>query len=177
MLGNPLSTSVPTQSTWFTRVDCFIVACIRIGKEKFQAFDSQPIRELLLQLEWMSIAEPALLRVLHSQVRKMIHSTCGEDYMEKYLDKVDEWACSELLPWLDELLQTVKHSSTQTWRAILSQHVLQVRLATARTRLQTVLNNLLSCTSLSTHNRSLEHFGSRSSSRSSRNTQTGMSDR
>ncbi|KAF1313781.1 Anaphase-promoting complex subunit 2, partial [Globisporangium splendens] len=99
------------------------------GKEKFQAFDAQPIRELLVQLEWMGIAEPALLRVLHSQVRRMIHSTCGEDYMETYLDKVEEWACSELLPWLDDLLQTVKHSSTQRWREILSQHVLQVCFA------------------------------------------------
>uniref|UniRef100_K3X5T3 Anaphase-promoting complex subunit 2 n=1 Tax=Globisporangium ultimum (strain ATCC 200006 / CBS 805.95 / DAOM BR144) TaxID=431595 RepID=K3X5T3_GLOUD len=95
------------------------------GKEKFQAFDAQPIRELLVQLEWMGIAEPALLQVLHSQVRRMIHSTCGEDYMETYLDKIEEWACSELLPWLDDLLQTVLHSSTQKWREILSQHVLQ----------------------------------------------------
>lgn len=75
----------------------------------------------------MSVAEPALLRVLHSQVRKMIQATCGDEYSEKYLERVEEWACVELLPWLDDLFRSSANSmSTLKWREILSQHVLQV---------------------------------------------------
>lgn len=102
---------------------------LHAGKEKFQALDSQPIRELLAQLEWMSVAEPALLRVLHSQVRKMTQATCGDEYTEKYLDRVEEWACVELLPWLDDLFHTSPNGvPTLKWREILSQHVLHVRV-------------------------------------------------
>lgn len=100
------------------------------GKEKFQALDSRPVRELLAQLEWMSVAEPALLRVVHSQVRQMIRATCGDEFSETYLDRVEEWACEELLPWLDDLFQATAAASarsTQTWREVISQHVLQVR--------------------------------------------------
>ncbi|RLN49380.1 hypothetical protein BBJ28_00000832 [Nothophytophthora sp. Chile5] len=95
------------------------------GKEKFQAFDSRPIRGALLQLEWLGVAEPALMRVLHSQVRKMVCATCGEVYDEKFLAEMETWACSELLPWLDELLPSDGDASTRKWREILSRHVLQ----------------------------------------------------
>ncbi|TYZ62631.1 hypothetical protein PybrP1_006910 [[Pythium] brassicae (nom. inval.)] len=98
------------------------------GKEKFQALASQPVRELLAQLEWMGIAEPALLRVVHSQVRQVIHATCGDEFSEKYLGRVEAWACVELLPWLDDLFQATAASgaqSTQSWREVISQHVLQ----------------------------------------------------
>ncbi|KAF1790894.1 Cullin homology [Phytophthora cactorum] len=78
------------------------------GKEKSQTFDSRPIRQTLLQLEWLHVAEPALLRVLHSQIKK-----------------VEQWACSELLPWLEEIMQTKDEASTRKWREILSRHVLQ----------------------------------------------------
>ncbi|RLN98249.1 hypothetical protein BBJ28_00000036 [Nothophytophthora sp. Chile5] len=95
------------------------------GKEKFQAFDSRPIRGALLQLEWLSVAEPALMRVLHSQVRQMVGATCGEVYDERFLAEMESWACSELLPWLDELLHSDGDASTRKWREILSRHVLQ----------------------------------------------------
>ncbi|RLN48195.1 hypothetical protein BBJ29_000303 [Phytophthora kernoviae] len=95
------------------------------GKEKSQAFDSRPIRQALLQLEWLHVVEPALVRVLHSQVRKMVKKTCGEVYDEQFLAEMEEWACSELLPWLEELLQTNEDASSQKWREILSRHVLQ----------------------------------------------------
>lgn len=81
----------------------------------------------------MSVAEPALLRVLHSQVRKMIQATCGDEYSEKYLDQMEEWACVELLPWLDDLFRSSASSvSMPKWREILSQHVLQVCLPAAQ---------------------------------------------
>ncbi|KAF4323199.1 hypothetical protein BBO99_00002780 [Phytophthora kernoviae] len=95
------------------------------GKEKSQAFDSRPIRQALLQLEWLYVVEPALVRVLHSQVRKMVKKTCGEVYDEQFLAEMEEWACSELLPWLEELLQMNEDASSQKWREILSRHVLQ----------------------------------------------------
>ncbi|KUF94058.1 hypothetical protein AM588_10004421 [Phytophthora nicotianae] len=95
------------------------------GKEKSQAFDSRPIRQTLLQLEWLHVAEPALLRVLHSQIKKVVKSTCGEVYDELFLTEVEQWACSELLPWLEEIMQTKDEASTRKWRDILSRQVLQ----------------------------------------------------
>ncbi|KAG2845394.1 hypothetical protein PC111_g1160 [Phytophthora cactorum] len=95
------------------------------GKEKSQTFDSRPIRQTLLQLEWLHVAEPALLRVLHSQIKKVVKSTCGEVYDELFLTEVEQWACSELLPWLEEIMQTKDEASTRKWREILSRHVLQ----------------------------------------------------
>ncbi|KAK1939949.1 Anaphase-promoting complex subunit 2 [Phytophthora citrophthora] len=95
------------------------------GKEKSQAFDSRPIRQTLQQLEWLHVAEPALFRVLHSQVKKVVKSTCGEVYDELFLTEVEQWACSELLPWLEEIMQTKDEVSTRKWREILSRHVLQ----------------------------------------------------
>lgn len=103
--------------------------CVDAGKEKFQALESQPVRELLAQLAWTSVAEPALLRVVHSQVRHVIHATCGDEFSEKYLGRVEAWACVELLPWLDDLFQAHGARSTQSWRQVISQHVLQVRAA------------------------------------------------
>ncbi|KAG7391471.1 Anaphase-promoting complex subunit 2 [Phytophthora boehmeriae] len=95
------------------------------GTEKSQAFDSRPIRQALLQLEWLQVVEPALVRVLHSQVRKMVKKTCGEVFDEQFLAEMEEWACSELLPWLEELLQTSEDASAQKWREVLSRHVVQ----------------------------------------------------
>ncbi|KAG3112977.1 Anaphase-promoting complex subunit 2 [Phytophthora idaei] len=95
------------------------------GKEKSQTFDSRPIRQTLLQLEWLHVAEPALLRVMHSQIKKVVKSTCGEGYDELFLTEVEQWACSELLPWLEEIMQTKDEASTRKWREILSRHVLQ----------------------------------------------------
>ncbi|EEY69744.1 anaphase-promoting complex subunit, putative [Phytophthora infestans T30-4] len=95
------------------------------GKEKSQTFDSRPIRQTLLQLEWLHVAEPALLRVLHSQIKKVVKSTCGEVYDELFLTEVEQWACSELLPWLEEIMQTKDEASTGKWREILSRHVRQ----------------------------------------------------
>ncbi|KAG7388122.1 Anaphase-promoting complex subunit 2 [Phytophthora pseudosyringae] len=95
------------------------------GKEKSQAFDSRPMRQALLQLEWLHVVEPALLRVLHSQVKRAVKSTCGEVFDELFLAEMEQWACSELLPWLDEIMQTKDEASSRTWRAVLSRHVLQ----------------------------------------------------
>ncbi|KAF4042378.1 Anaphase promoting complex (APC) subunit 2 [Phytophthora infestans] len=95
------------------------------GKEKSQTFDSRPIRQTLLQLEWLHVAEPALLRVLYSQIKKVVKSTCGEVYDELFLTEVEQWACSELLPWLEEIMQTKDEASTGKWREILSRHVRQ----------------------------------------------------
>eukprot|EP00644_Phytophthora_capsici_P001479 jgi/Phyca11/526540/estExt2_fgenesh1_pm.C_PHYCAscaffold_100100 len=95
------------------------------GKEKSQAFDSRPIRQTLQQLEWLQVAEPALFRVLHSQVKRVVKSTCGEVYDELFLTEVEEWACSELLPWLEEIMQTKDEASTRKWRESLSRHVVQ----------------------------------------------------
>ncbi|KAF4042388.1 Anaphase promoting complex (APC) subunit 2 [Phytophthora infestans] len=95
------------------------------GKEKSQTFDSRPIRQTLLQLEWLHVAEPALLRVLHSQIKKVVKSTCGEVYDELFLTEVEQWACSELLPWLEEIMQTKDEASKRKWREILSRHVRQ----------------------------------------------------
>lgn len=95
------------------------------GKEKSQAFDSRPIRQTLLQLQWLHVAEPALLRVLHSQVKKVVKATCGEVYDELYLAELEEWACSELLPWLEEIMQTKDENLARKWRETLSRHVLQ----------------------------------------------------
>ncbi|DBA04288.1 TPA: hypothetical protein N0F65_002050 [Lagenidium giganteum] len=95
------------------------------GKGQDFDFDSRSIRELLFQLEWTPLVEPALLRVLHNQVQKMILTSCGTEFDRHQMDEIEEWACLELLPWLDELMQTVKESSTEKWKAILSQHVLQ----------------------------------------------------
>jgi anaphase-promoting complex subunit 2 len=96
------------------------------GREKFQAFDSRPIQALLLQLNWMHIAEPALLRVLHSQIHKTMEATCGDDFSERYLEQLERWASSELLPWLDDLLQTsARDAESIRWREILSRHVIQ----------------------------------------------------
>uniref|UniRef100_H3GLW2 Anaphase-promoting complex subunit 2 n=1 Tax=Phytophthora ramorum TaxID=164328 RepID=H3GLW2_PHYRM len=95
------------------------------GLEQAQAFDARPIRQTLLQLQWLHVAEPALLRVLHSQVKKVVRATCGDAFDELFLAEVEHWACSELLPWLQETMQTNDHESVQKWRDTLSQHVLQ----------------------------------------------------
>lgn len=96
------------------------------GREKFQAFDSRPIQALLLQLDWMHIAEPAFLRVLHSQIRKTMEATCGDDYTERYLEQLEQWAASELLPWLNDLLQTDERDAVSLWwTEILSRHVIE----------------------------------------------------
>ncbi|CAI5736176.1 unnamed protein product [Peronospora destructor] len=95
------------------------------GKEKSQVFDSRPIRETLLQLGWLHVMEIALLRVLHSQVKKVVRSMCGEVYDELLLAQVEQWACSELLPWLEEMMQTNDAASLRKWRQMLSRHVLQ----------------------------------------------------
>ncbi|RMX67361.1 hypothetical protein DD238_000810 [Peronospora effusa] len=95
------------------------------GKEKAQVFDSRPIRQTLLQLEWMHVVELALLRVLHSQVKKVVRSRCGEVYDELLLAQVEQWACSELLPWLEEMTQTNDAASSGKWRRMVSRHVLQ----------------------------------------------------
>ncbi|GMF37876.1 unnamed protein product [Phytophthora lilii] len=95
------------------------------GREKAQAFDAAPIRQTLLQLQWLHVAEPALLRVLHSQVKKVVKKTCGEVYDELFLTEVEQWACSELLPWLDEVMQTNDQASAEKWKEALSRHVLQ----------------------------------------------------
>ncbi|OWZ10966.1 Anaphase-promoting complex subunit [Phytophthora megakarya] len=95
------------------------------GTEKSQAFDSKPIRQTLLQLQWLHVAEPALLRVLHLQIKKMVRSTCGEVYDELFLAQVEQWAGSELLPWLAESMQTKDVAASNKWREILSRHVLQ----------------------------------------------------
>jgi hypothetical protein len=96
------------------------------GREKFQAFDSQPIQAVLLQLDWMHIAETALLRVLHGQIHKTMEATCGEDYTQHYLEQLEEWASSELLPWLNDLLQTsARETTSQRWNQILSNHVVE----------------------------------------------------
>ncbi|POM78930.1 Anaphase-promoting complex subunit [Phytophthora palmivora] len=95
------------------------------GKEKSQAFDSRPIRQTLLQLEWLHVAEPALLRVLHSQIKKVVKATCGEVYDELFLSEVEQWAGSELLPWLEEIMQTKDETASNKWRDVLSRHVLQ----------------------------------------------------
>ncbi|KAE9041271.1 Anaphase-promoting complex subunit 2 [Phytophthora rubi] len=95
------------------------------GKEKAQAFDSRPIRQTLLQLQWLHVAEPALLRVLHSQVKKVVKATCGDVYDELYLTELEQWACSELLPWLEEVMQTKDETLMNKWRETLSRHVRQ----------------------------------------------------
>lgn len=95
------------------------------GKEKAQAFDSRPIRQTLLQLQWLHVAEPALLRVLHSQVKKVVKATCGDVYDELYLTELEHWACSELLPWLEEVMQTKDEALVTKWRETLSRHVRQ----------------------------------------------------
>jgi hypothetical protein len=95
------------------------------GREKSQAFDSTPIRQTMLQLQWLHVAEPALLRVLHAQVKQAVKTTCGEVFDELFLAEVEHWACSELLPWLQDVMQTEDEASTRRWREILSRHVLQ----------------------------------------------------
>ncbi|KAG6595925.1 Anaphase-promoting complex subunit 2 [Phytophthora cinnamomi] len=94
------------------------------GQEKSQAFDSRPIRQTLLQLQWLHVAEPALLRVLHAQVKKVVTATCGEVYDELYLAELEQWACSELLPWLEEVMQTKDEKLVDKWKQTLAQHVL-----------------------------------------------------
>ncbi|GLE11729.1 hypothetical protein PINS_up024316 [Pythium insidiosum] len=82
------------------------------GKEKFQAFDSRPIQELLQQLDWMHIAEPALRKVLHSQIQRALVVTCGDDFTARYLAPLEDWAASALLPWIHDMLH-VEATRTQ----------------------------------------------------------------
>ncbi|GLE05046.1 hypothetical protein PINS_up014030 [Pythium insidiosum] len=82
------------------------------GKEKFQAFDSRPIQELLQQLDWMHIAEPALRKVLHSQIQRALVVTCGDDFTARYLAPLEDWAASALLPWIHDMLH-VETTRTQ----------------------------------------------------------------
>ncbi|CAH0480053.1 unnamed protein product [Peronospora belbahrii] len=94
-------------------------------EEKSHTFDSRPIRQTLLQLQWMDVMELALLRVLHSQVKKVVRSMCGEVYDEPFLAQVEQWTCTEFLPWLEEMAQTNDAASLEKWKQILSRHVLQ----------------------------------------------------
>lgn len=99
------------------------------GTEKFQAFDAQPIRELLMQLEWMRLAEPAMMNVLESQIRKTIQSMGGDELCEPLLNQVEDWACAELLPWIDEVLQTDGDAATShKWKEVLSYRVVEVSI-------------------------------------------------
>lgn len=99
------------------------------GKEKFQAFEARPVRELLMQLEWMRLAEPAVMNVLDSQVRKTIQTMGREELTEPLLSQVEDWACAELLPWIDEVLETDAHAATPLkWKRMLSYRVLEVSL-------------------------------------------------
>ena len=95
------------------------------GKEKSHVFDARPIRQTLLQLKWLCVVELALLRVVHAQVKKVVRSMCGEVYDELLLAQVEQWACSELLPWLEEMTLTNDAASLRKWRQMLSRHVLQ----------------------------------------------------
>lgn len=58
------------------------------------------VRQTLQQLEWLHMAEPALLRVLQAQVRKKVTATYSDVYDELLLAPLEQWASAELLPWL-----------------------------------------------------------------------------
>lgn len=97
----------------------------RAGKEKAQLFDAAPIRDILLQLEWMdAVADASLQRVIHTQTCRMIALTCGDTFDDRFLHVVERWAFAELLPWLDELLQPTTVDSSQKWQNLLSRLVL-----------------------------------------------------
>lgn len=82
-----------------------------------------------MQLDWMRLAEPAVMNVLDSQVRKTIQNMAGEELTEPLLSQVEDWACAELLPWIDEVLQTDAHAAaSHKWKEMLSYRVLEVNL-------------------------------------------------
>ncbi|TDH72760.1 hypothetical protein CCR75_000742 [Bremia lactucae] len=95
------------------------------GKEKAQVFDARPIRQSLMQLQWFHLAEPVLLQVLHSQIKKEVLSICGEVYDELLLAEVERWAHSDLVPWLENVLETNDTTILKKWREELSRQVVQ----------------------------------------------------
>ncbi|KAL7993365.1 putative cullin domain-containing protein [Plasmopara halstedii] len=95
------------------------------GKEQSEVFNSGPIQQILLQLEWLHVVESALLRVLYSQIKRQVKTTCGEVYDELFLADVEQWTCSDLMPWLKETLQTNDEVIFSKWKKIVSQHTLE----------------------------------------------------
>ncbi|KAJ0401858.1 hypothetical protein P43SY_007792 [Pythium insidiosum] len=93
------------------------------GKQKFQAFDSRAIQELLQQLDWMHLAEPALRRVLQSQIQRALVETCGDDFTARHLAPLEDWAAAALLPWIHEMLRDA--DTRQRWSERLSRDVLR----------------------------------------------------
>ncbi|KAI9916179.1 hypothetical protein PsorP6_016891 [Peronosclerospora sorghi] len=95
------------------------------SKETLHESHSRSIRQALVQLEWVHVAEPAIFRVVHTQVKKVVTSTCCQVYDENLLEQVEQWACSDLLPWIQETLQRPDETAMNKWKQILSQHVVR----------------------------------------------------
>ncbi|KAL8002527.1 putative cullin, anaphase-promoting complex subunit 2, cullin domain superfamily [Plasmopara halstedii] len=54
-----------------------------------------------------------------------VKTTCGEVYDELFLADVEQWTCSDLMPWLKETLQTNDEVIFSKWKKIVSQHTLE----------------------------------------------------
>uniref|UniRef100_M4BJY0 Cullin family profile domain-containing protein n=1 Tax=Hyaloperonospora arabidopsidis (strain Emoy2) TaxID=559515 RepID=M4BJY0_HYAAE len=103
-----------------------------IGQKKTAACirDARSIQQTLQQLAWLPVAESALVRVLHAQVKKAVVLTCGQVFDEQLLGRVEHWGRVEMLPWLEELLLLSEEddddsASRTKWRQRLARQVLK----------------------------------------------------